>query len=307
MHAQHCANFKIHTQFRYRYIHLSPHWYASGSGKRVNSGKAPAKRKHRRTHGKISFLDLSKRIAERWANLEANDKATMTYVRKIAARELEGYKRKMKLFKDNGVVPVEACLSCDAGKVSTPEKLSAKNNSSEHMPVTPPSPAKSVKFEESVKFNQQQAKKAKQDAKREREDQSVSGSGSDSGIGMGDFAFHPVPTSYWRKRKNKAAKTGKDKPSLSKMARHAPYASNRYKGMHSASSRRSNPKDEEYIRSNFNKPEFASARTDFESEMNSFLSHAGEGRGRGNDPVPSVNFSPDDVSGLIKVLSDGEE
>ena len=86
--------------FRYRYIHLSPHWYASASGKRVNDGKK-VKRKHRKSHGKISFLDLSKSISTRWKELEVVDNMTKVYVQKVAARLLDGYKKESKLFKMN--------------------------------------------------------------------------------------------------------------------------------------------------------------------------------------------------------------
>jgi len=85
--------------FRYRYIHLNEHWYASGSGKRINGGKDVKKRKHRKTHGKISFLDMSKAVSSRWAELEQKDKMTKLYVKKIAARELDIYKKEVKLFK----------------------------------------------------------------------------------------------------------------------------------------------------------------------------------------------------------------
>ena len=86
--------------FRYRYIHLSPHWYASASGKRVNDGKK-VRRKHRKSHGKISFLDLSKAISTRWKELEVVDSMTKVYVQKVAARLLDSYKKESKLFKMN--------------------------------------------------------------------------------------------------------------------------------------------------------------------------------------------------------------
>ena len=71
---------------RYRLIRLSPHWYASASGKRVGNKKL---RKHRKTHGLITFVDLSKRIAAHWRTLGETDKETKLYVQQIAARELE--------------------------------------------------------------------------------------------------------------------------------------------------------------------------------------------------------------------------
>jgi hypothetical protein len=77
---------------RYQYIHLSPRWYASASGKRAGTKKSDKKRKHLKTHGKIGFKELSKTVASRWAALEETDSATKQYCIKIAQRELDAYK-----------------------------------------------------------------------------------------------------------------------------------------------------------------------------------------------------------------------
>ena len=76
---------------RYRDIKLSADWYA-GPGKR-------RKRKHRRTHGKIGFQELSRIISARWANLDTTDRETKAFVTAIAARELEEYKLEVKEYK----------------------------------------------------------------------------------------------------------------------------------------------------------------------------------------------------------------
>lgn len=75
---------------RYHNIHICRTWYTTGKEKRL-------KRKHRKTHGKIAFLDLSKTIAARWATLEETDPETKNYCNKIAKRELEVYKEKVKV------------------------------------------------------------------------------------------------------------------------------------------------------------------------------------------------------------------
>ena len=72
---------------RYRDIKLLPDWYA-GPGKRQ-------KRKHRKSHGKIGFLELSRVISKRWATLDTSDPETKQYVARIAARELDEYKVEM--------------------------------------------------------------------------------------------------------------------------------------------------------------------------------------------------------------------
>ena len=76
---------------RYRNIKLLPDWYA-GPGKRQ-------KRKHRKSHGMIGFLELSRVISQRWANLETEDMETKEYVTRIAKQELEEYKAEMKEYK----------------------------------------------------------------------------------------------------------------------------------------------------------------------------------------------------------------
>merc|ERR1719203_2688861 len=73
---------------RYRCIKLLRDWYA-GPGKRQ-------KRKHRKSHGKIGFLELSRVISKAWATLAASDPETKRYVAGIAAKELGEYKLEMK-------------------------------------------------------------------------------------------------------------------------------------------------------------------------------------------------------------------
>lgn len=78
---------------RYHDVHLSEDWFASGK----KNGPTDQKRKHRKTHGKIAFLDLSKTIASRWATLEETDPVTKEYCTRIAKRELGAYKQRVKV------------------------------------------------------------------------------------------------------------------------------------------------------------------------------------------------------------------
>jgi hypothetical protein len=80
---------------RYHNVHLSEDWFASGK----KNGPTDQKRKHRKTHGKIAFLDLSKTIASRWATLEETDPVTKEYCTRIAKRELGAYKQRVKVYK----------------------------------------------------------------------------------------------------------------------------------------------------------------------------------------------------------------
>lgn len=90
---------------RYAAIKLLPDWYA-GPGKR-------AKRKHRKQHGKIGFLELSRVISTRWAKLDEIDPETKVFVQKIAQRELDEYYQEMKEYKEltkDMVPPPDAVL-----------------------------------------------------------------------------------------------------------------------------------------------------------------------------------------------------
>ena len=77
---------------RYKNIKLMPDWYA-GPGKRK-------KRKHRKQHGKIGFLELSKIISSRWATLDKVDPETKSFVQKIAKSEVAEYYKEMNQYKE---------------------------------------------------------------------------------------------------------------------------------------------------------------------------------------------------------------
>jgi len=77
---------------KYRNILLSSDWYY-GPGKRQ-------KRKHRKSHGKIGFLELSKVISKQWSTLEQNDNETKLFVNDIAKQELDEYKLDIMKWKE---------------------------------------------------------------------------------------------------------------------------------------------------------------------------------------------------------------
>ncbi len=96
---------------RYINIKLSPDWYF-GPGKR-------AKRKHRKQHGKIGFLELSRVITSRWAKLEETDPDIKQFVSKLAKQEYEEYKRELKEYRENLIVPAIISKSKSSGSLST--------------------------------------------------------------------------------------------------------------------------------------------------------------------------------------------
>lgn len=77
---------------RYKNIRLLRDWYA-GPGKRK-------KRKHRKQHGIIGFLELSRIISSRWAELDHVCPETKIFVQKIAKSEIDEYYREMKQYKE---------------------------------------------------------------------------------------------------------------------------------------------------------------------------------------------------------------
>jgi len=76
---------------RYRNIKLLPNWYA-GPGKRQ-------KRKHRKQHGQIGFLELSHLISSTWAKVEDIDPEVKVFVQKVAQDQIEEYYREMEEYK----------------------------------------------------------------------------------------------------------------------------------------------------------------------------------------------------------------
>ncbi|KAL7523486.1 hypothetical protein ACHAXR_000202, partial [Thalassiosira sp. AJA248-18] len=74
---------------RYRSLPLRADWYISGKSKK------PTKRKHRKSHGKIGFLELTRMIASRWASV---DTETRKYCKMMAAMELVKYKEDMESY-----------------------------------------------------------------------------------------------------------------------------------------------------------------------------------------------------------------
>lgn len=101
---------------RYKSIKLSPDWY-------FGPGKRP-KRKHRKSHGKIGFMDLSRIIASRWAELESIDPEVKAFVQKLAKQELDEYLVDMKKYKEftKGLKPVLSSSSAPS-PVSTPASI----------------------------------------------------------------------------------------------------------------------------------------------------------------------------------------
>lgn len=120
---------------RYSNIHLSHTWYASASGKRTRTKESKEKRKHRKSHGKVSFQELSRSVASRWSNLEETDPETKIYCARIADRELILYKQRVKLYKaslavDERRTSVNSSFESSSSSIISPEMVSHSSVSS---------------------------------------------------------------------------------------------------------------------------------------------------------------------------------
>jgi hypothetical protein len=104
---------------RYKAVKLSPDWY-------FGPGKRP-KRKHRKAHGKVGFMELSRIIASRWAELDTLDPEVKAFVTKLAKQELDEYLADMQEYKE-----LTKCLtnkSTNSTVVSSADTASKKRKS----------------------------------------------------------------------------------------------------------------------------------------------------------------------------------
>ena len=119
---------------RYRSTMLNADWYA-GPGKRQ-------KRKHRKSHGKIGFLELSRVISKRWATLDSADPETKRYVTRIANRELAEYKVEIEEWKEATDLETGDAASekSDNAGGDSPDAAYSPPHHREPMPPLPPLP-----------------------------------------------------------------------------------------------------------------------------------------------------------------------
>ena len=123
---------------RYANTKLRPDWYA-GPGKRQ-------KRKHRKSHGKIGFHELSTLISTRWAALEKTHPDVKKFVHEIAARELDEYKLEMERYKlaenitsDPTPAPTAAKKATTKKRKYVTKKQKAASSTATTAKISPPS------------------------------------------------------------------------------------------------------------------------------------------------------------------------
>lgn len=80
---------------QFAHLKLMPKWYDSTV--RIAQNKLnKSKRKHRKTHGLVGFLDLTKMISKAWAEA---DEETKGYCKRVADRQLSYYKDELEVIK----------------------------------------------------------------------------------------------------------------------------------------------------------------------------------------------------------------
>ena len=115
---------------RYAATKLRPDWYA-GPGKRQ-------KRKHRKSHGKIGFFELSSLISTRWATLEQSHPDIKKFVHEIAERELDEYKQEMEQWKLAENIPLDPPVK----KTAKRKKKTVSKSKAAAAKISPPSSPK---------------------------------------------------------------------------------------------------------------------------------------------------------------------
>lgn len=116
---------------RYAATKLRPDWYA-GPGKRQ-------KRKHRKSHGKIGFFELSSLISTRWATLEQSHPDVKKFVHDVAAKELDEYKEEMEQWKLAENIPLDPPVA----KKTARKKKTTSRSKAASAKISPPSSPKS--------------------------------------------------------------------------------------------------------------------------------------------------------------------
>lgn len=99
---------------------LSGHWYRDRT----------VKRRHRKTHGKVSFTTLSKLISQRWRELSAEHKE---FYRQIAQEDLERYQKELGTLNGNVTTGNAGTANGEKNFTAAAGAPSAENSDEEDM------------------------------------------------------------------------------------------------------------------------------------------------------------------------------
>ena len=113
---------------RFAHLQLLPKWYDS-THRLAESKKNKEKRKHRKSHGLVGFLELTRRIAKEWSEAQEDVKL---YCRQVAKRQLGYYKEELKVWKKNQelLLPLEEKVNENDANMSGKKIVSASTTSS---------------------------------------------------------------------------------------------------------------------------------------------------------------------------------
>lgn len=103
---------------RFKHLKLAPLWYNS-SHRLAQSKLNKSRRRHRKTHGLIGFLELTKRIAKEWSQIDLETKA---YCKRVADIQLKQYKDALMMAKKSQGIPVN-----NAGNNEVEQKAEVKS------------------------------------------------------------------------------------------------------------------------------------------------------------------------------------
>ncbi|KAL7465666.1 hypothetical protein ACHAXS_005983, partial [Conticribra weissflogii] len=130
---------------QFAHLKLGEYWYDSTYRLR-QSKHTKNRRKHRKTHGLVGFLDLTRRIAKAWSEA---DEVTKGYCKKVANRQLMTYKEELKNMKKETKAEAEAPKEPPVSlppRLHPQERVEASNSVPMYAPPPPLSKVPSYPF-----------------------------------------------------------------------------------------------------------------------------------------------------------------
>jgi len=131
---------------RFAHLQLSPLWYDS-THRLAESKRNKAKRKHRKTHGLVGFLELTKMIAKEW---KVVDSITKSYCKCVADRQLILYKEEMKEVKKKQLAEEQELLLNVVGDNTCGGNSKSKNKKQKKDERTPMQLQQMLRIQEST-------------------------------------------------------------------------------------------------------------------------------------------------------------
>lgn len=122
---------------RFMHLKLAPLWYNS-THRLAQTKLNKSRRRHRKTHGLVGFLELTKRIAKEWKQIDPETKA---YCKKVADLQLTQYKEALMMTKKSQGIPVDNAGNNEVEQKAMLEVKSATYRPKVNKKVNPTTPA----------------------------------------------------------------------------------------------------------------------------------------------------------------------